>query len=201
MECENRKCVNEHRFEQIENDLRELREKNSTDHKEFYNRIESTEKSMVESVSDRKHINEKLDKIDVNVEALKMARTNGQRLHVEDRAQWLCGDLFEKVTGAFDLIVSNPPYIRSAEIEELQEEVRLYDPRIALDGAEDGLLFYRRIIEESKSYLKNGGRLLFEIGCDQGRDVAELLENAGYTEVSVKKDLAGLDRVAAGRLQ
>ena len=130
-----------------------------------------------------------------------MARTNGQRLHVEDRAQWLCGDLFEKVTGAFDLIISNPPYIRSAEIEELQEEVRLYDPRIALDGAEDGLLFYRRIIEESKSYLKNGGRLLFEIGCDQGRDVAELLENAGYTEVSVKKDLAGLDRVAAGRLQ
>ena len=70
MECENRKCVNEHRFEQIENDLRELREKNSTDHKEFYNRIESTEKSMVESVSDRKHINEKLDKIDGNVEAL-----------------------------------------------------------------------------------------------------------------------------------
>ena len=70
MECENRKCVNEHRFEQIENDLRELREKNSTDHKEFYNRIESTEKSMVESVSDRKHINEKLDKIDVNVESL-----------------------------------------------------------------------------------------------------------------------------------
>ena len=138
---------------------------------------------------------------DISAEALKMTRTNGQRLHVEDRAQWLCGDLFEKVTGAFDLIVSNPPYIRSAEIEELQEEVRLYDPRIALDGAEDGLLFYRRIIEESKSYLKNGGRLLFEIGCDQGRDVAELLENAGYTEVSVKKDLAGLDRVAAGRLQ
>ena len=138
---------------------------------------------------------------DISAEALKMARTNGQRLHVEDRVQWLCGDLFEKVTGAFDLIVSNPPYIRSAEIEELQEEVRLYDPRIALDGAEDGLLFYRRIIEESKSYLKNGGRLLFEIGCDQGRDVAELLENAGYTEVSVKKDLAGLDRVAAGRLQ
>ena len=138
---------------------------------------------------------------DISAEALKMARTNGQRLHVEDRAQWLCGDLFEKVTGAFDLIVSNPPYIRSAEIEELQEEVRLYDPRIALDGAEDGLLFYRRIIEESKSYLKKGGRLLFEIGCDQGRDVAELLENAGYTEVSVKKDLAGLDRVAAGRLQ
>lgn len=138
---------------------------------------------------------------DISAEALKMARTNGQRLHVEERTQWLCGDLFEKVTGAFDLIISNPPYIRSAEIEELQEEVRLYDPRIALDGAEDGLLFYRRIIEESKSYLKNGGRLLFEIGCDQGRDVAELLENAGYTEVSVKKDLAGLDRVAAGRLQ
>ena len=68
-ECEN-KCVNEHRFNQIEADLKELREKNSEDHKEFYNRIESTEKAMVESMSDRKHINEKLDKIDVNVEAL-----------------------------------------------------------------------------------------------------------------------------------
>ena len=70
MECENRKCVNEHRFEQIENDLRELREKNSTDHKEFYKRFENDGKAMVESREDRKHINEKLDKIDVNVEAL-----------------------------------------------------------------------------------------------------------------------------------
>lgn len=68
-ECDN-KCVNEHRFKQIEDDLKQLREKNSIDHKEFYNRIESTEKAMVESMSDRKHINEKLDKIDVNVEAL-----------------------------------------------------------------------------------------------------------------------------------
>ena len=118
---------------------------------------------------------------DISAEALKMARTNGQRLHVEDRAQWLCGDLFEKVTGAFDLIVSNPPYIRSAEIEELQEEVRLYDPRIALDGAEDGLLFYRRIIEESKSYLKIGVRLLFEIGCEHVLDVEVVLEICGYT--------------------
>ena len=70
MECENRKCVNEHRFEQIENDLRELREKNSTDHKEFYKRFENDGKAMVESREDRKHINEKLDKIDVNVETL-----------------------------------------------------------------------------------------------------------------------------------
>ena len=68
-ECEN-KCVNEHRFKQIENDLRELRDKNSRDHKEFYDRIEKNEKDMVESTSDRKHINEKLDKIDVNVETL-----------------------------------------------------------------------------------------------------------------------------------
>lgn len=68
-ECEN-KCINEHRFKQIEDDLKQLREKNSADHKEFYNRIEKTEKDMVESTSDRKHINEKLDKIDVNVETL-----------------------------------------------------------------------------------------------------------------------------------
>ena len=97
------------------------------------------------------------------------------------------------------MIVSNPPYIQTSEIEELQDEVRLYDPRIALDGKEDGLYFYRRIIEEAREYLSEKGWLLFEIGWDQKEAVSNLMEEAGYTPVTVKKDLAGLDRVVMGR--
>ena len=96
------------------------------------------------------------------------------------------------------MILSNPPYIRTAEIEELQEEVRLHDPRMALDGREDGLYFYRRIVSEAREHLEPGGVLAFEIGYDQAEAVSSLLEQAGYTQVSVKKDLAGLDRVVSG---
>ena len=83
-------------------------------------------------------------------------------------------------------------------IEELEEEVRLHDPMIALDGKEDGLYFYRKITEQSRKHLSCGGWLLFEIGHDQGEDVARIMEDAGFAEVSVKKDLAGLDRVVSG---
>ena len=107
-------------------------------------------------------------------------------------------DLFDQIHGDYDLIVSNPPYIRTEVIEELEEEVRLHDPMIALDGKEDGLHFYRKITEQSRAHLKCGGWLLFEIGHDQGEDVAKMMEEAGFTEVSVKKDLAGLDRVVSG---
>ena len=96
------------------------------------------------------------------------------------------------------MIVSNPPYIRTSVIETLQEEVKDHDPYLALDGKEDGLYFYRRIIEQTPAYLKKKGWLLFEIGSDQGEDVKNLMEQAGYTGVSVKKDLAGLDRVVFG---
>ena len=76
--------------------------------------------------------------------------------------------------------------------------MRLHDPRIALDGREDGLYFYRRIIEDSVSYIRDGGNLLFEIGCGQGKDVAKLMRQHGYENVTVKKDLSGLDRVVTG---
>lgn len=99
----------------------------------------------------------------------------------------------------YDMIVSNPPYIRTAVIRELQDEVRLHDPYIALDGREDGLFFYRRIIKEGGSCLREGGWMLFEIGCDQAAAVAELFRAAGYGSISVKKDLAGLDRVVCAR--
>ena len=99
------------------------------------------------------------------------------------------------------MIVSNPPYIETAVIDTLQEEVRLHDPYIALDGKEDGLYFYRRIISEAGKYLKPQGKLMFEIGCDQAGAVEELMKNAGYEQITVKKDLAGLDRVVYGTLQ
>ena len=133
---------------------------------------------------------------DISEEALKVAKQNAEKLEVN--AQFLHSDLFENVEGLYDIIVSNPPYIRTAVIEELKEEVKFHDPFLALDGKEDGLYFYRRIVEESSKYLKKGGKLYFEIGHDQGEDVSKLMKDAGFVDVTVKKDLAGLDRVVFG---
>lgn len=134
--------------------------------------------------------------VDISKEALCVAEENAQRHHVG--AVFLESDLFENVEGTYDIIVSNPPYIRTSVIEELQEEVKLHDPYAALDGKEDGLFFYRKIIEKSRKYLKPEGKLYFEIGHDQGYDVKELMEASGFHKVQVKKDLAGLDRIVFG---
>ena len=137
---------------------------------------------------------------DISREALKVAEENGRRLEIPgDRVAWVRGDLFEKLEGPFDLLVSNPPYIPSGELSGLQEEVRLHDPALALDGHEDGLYFYRRIAAEAGKYLRDGAFLMLEIGWDQGEAVRGLLEAAGYQEVEVKKDLSGNDRVVRGR--
>lgn len=135
---------------------------------------------------------------DISSEALLTAERNAKR-HCVDVA-FLQGDLFEALPERerFDLIVSNPPYIPAADIEGLMEEVRVHDPRIALDGKEDGLFFYRRIVKESIGYIKKSGWLLFETGCGQAEAVSAMMREQGYTGVSVKKDLAGLDRVVYG---
>ena len=135
---------------------------------------------------------------DISEEALKVAEKNLRLLEDEERPTLVRGDLFEHLSGTYDVIVSNPPYIRTAEIEKLEEEVKLHDPFGALDGKEDGLYFYRKIIEESRLHLKKQGQLLFEIGYDQGEAVSKLMKNAGFEQVYVKKDLAGLDRVVSG---
>lgn len=136
--------------------------------------------------------------VDLSKEALQVAKRNGESLG--RKAEWVCGDLFEKLTErTFDVIVSNPPYIRTQVIEELMEEVRLYEPRMALDGKEDGLYFYRKIIRQAGRYLKENGLLAFEIGYDQGEAVAGLMKEQGYRDILVEKDLAGLDRVVSGR--
>lgn len=134
--------------------------------------------------------------VDISKEALEIARINARKHGTN--AALIQSDLFERVTGTYDVIVSNPPYIRTAVIKELQEEVRCHDPFSALDGKEDGLYFYRKIIDESPKYLKENGKLYFEIGHDQGEDVKMLMETAGFCKVTVKKDLAGLDRVVFG---
>lgn len=134
--------------------------------------------------------------VDLSPEALKVAEKNRERLGA--KAALIQSDLFDKIESAFDVIVSNPPYIKRAEIETLMDEVRLHEPYMALDGHEDGLYFYRKIAEEAPKYLRAGGGLFLEIGCDQGACVAELLRQQGFADVKVVKDLAGLDRVVEG---
>lgn len=134
--------------------------------------------------------------VDLSREALQVAEENAGRLQVE--ATFLHSDLFAEVQGQYDMILSNPPYIEKAVVETLEEEVRIHEPRMALDGGEDGLDFYRKITAESVQYLRKGGRLLFEIGYDQGEAVKLLMEEEGYEEVTVSQDLAGLDRVVYG---
>ena len=130
---------------------------------------------------------------DYSEAALAVARKNAELHNVP--VTFFRGDLFENVKGRYDLIVSNPPYIQSKVIEELMPEVRDFEPRMALDGAEDGLLFYRRIVRDAREFLNPGGRLLFEIGHDQGETVPEILFAEGYVSVEVKKDYAGLNRM------
>lgn len=134
---------------------------------------------------------------DISPAAIRTAEVNAGRHGA--RVSFLESDLFDRIQDRYDMIVSNPPYIRTAVIAELEEEVRCYDPLLALDGKEDGLYFYRRIIREAEGYLNPGGWLLFEIGYDQKEEVTKLLEQSGYREIRVQKDLAGLDRVVIGR--
>ena len=139
--------------------------------------------------------------VDLSAEALEVAGRNVLKVLTQEKsehAHFLQSDLFEKVEGKFEIIVSNPPYIASAEIEKLMPEVRDHEPRMALDGTEDGLHFYRRIIKEAGKHLVNSGMLFFEIGYDQGQAVSELMRAQGYREVQVVQDYAGLDRVVLG---
>jgi len=137
--------------------------------------------------------------VDVSEKALKVAQKNKHNLEA-DNIDFMLSDLFGELGNdiTFNTIVSNPPYIRSDEIPHLMPEVSVFEPHEALDGSEDGLLFYRRIIKDCRANLKPQGRLLFEIGCDQGRQVSEMMQFAGFSDVHVIKDLAGNDRVVSG---
>lgn len=135
---------------------------------------------------------------DLSEEALKVAEENAKLLNVSEQTTFVCSDLFSQVQGKFDIIVSNPPYIRTDIIETLMPEVREHEPRMALDGKEDGLYFYRRITEQAGKHLLRGGKLFFEIGYDQGQQVKDLMEANGFKEVEIRQDYARLDRVVYG---
>lgn len=134
---------------------------------------------------------------DMSKQALLVAKENGKNHEVD--VEWIRSDLFDNITGKYDLIVSNPPYIPTAEISRLMPEVRDFEPFDALDGREDGLYFYREIIEQSQDYLNSEGYLFMEIGFDQGEAVSALMRENGFTDVEVVKDLAHLDRVVKGK--
>ncbi len=133
---------------------------------------------------------------DISEKALEIAKENGKRLC--PMVKFMQSDLFDQIEGRFDLIISNPPYIASEECTKLMPEVREHEPLLALDGKEDGLFFYRKIIESAPRYLEEGGMLAFEIGYDQGEPVKEMMEENGFHFVTIKKDLAGLDRMVFG---
>lgn len=135
---------------------------------------------------------------DISEPALKVAEENAKELSLN--ASFVQSNLFENISGKYEFIVSNPPYIPTEVIPTLMEEVRDHEPVSALDGREDGLYFYREIVEKAGEYLYPGGMLFFEIGYDQAEKVSSLMREAGYQEVTVCKDLAGLDRVVYGTL-
>lgn len=139
---------------------------------------------------------------EISREALRLAEKNAGRHQMTRRIRFIQEDLFK--AGAApkrwaDLLVSNPPYIPTAEIAKLEPEV-LREPRLALDGGKDGLDAVRAIIGSAPRFLKPGGHLVLEIGCDQAAAVRHLLSGSGFAEVMVKKDLQGLDRIAAAKM-
>jgi release factor glutamine methyltransferase len=144
---------------------------------------------------------------DISEEALRVARMNGifNREYWQkdgrsgENIEWIHTNLFENVTGTFDVIVSNPPYIPARVIETLMPEVRDYEPRLALEGAEEGLEFYKKISEAAEQYLNADGWLFFEIGCEQAEAVSRMMAENGFKEIHTVRDLAGLDRVVYGK--
>ncbi|MGG7214539.1 peptide chain release factor N(5)-glutamine methyltransferase [Clostridium nigeriense] len=147
----------------------------------------------------RKNI--KVDEIDNFDIPEKVTKSNILKHALENRVKFIKSNLLEgpiKEGKKYDVIVSNPPYIKASEINNLMDDVKLYEPHTALDGGDDGLVFYRKIVEQSKLTLKENGILAFEIGHDQGIDVRILMEEAGFSNVKLVKDLAGLDRVLLG---
>lgn len=146
---------------------------------------------------DRLSKNSKVTAVDISEKALEVAQENNRLNNA--KVTFIQSDLFTNVTGKYDIIVSNPPYIRTDEIPKLMEEVKSHEPVMALDGMEDGLYFYKKICGEASDYLNDNGKIFFEIGYDQGDDVSEILRQNRFCNIEVLKDLSGNDRVVIAR--
>ena len=140
--------------------------------------------------------------IDISDTAIKVANINKEKFKLSN-VNFYKGDLFKaledfNMEGEFDIIVSNPPYIKSEEIQSLDIQVKDHEPRLALDGGLDGLDFYRRITKDSLEYLKDNSLLIYEIGYEQSKEVEDILKLSAFKDVSTLKDLQGHDRVVLG---
>lgn len=138
---------------------------------------------------------------DISDIAIKVSNKNKELLNLQDKVNIIKSDLLEKAINnkqKFDVIISNPPYIKNEVVETLMEDVKNYEPHLALCGGEDGLDFYKKIIQDSKLVLEKGGYLLFEIGYDQKESVGNLMLSNGFCDIICLKDYAGLDRVVYG---
>ena len=144
----------------------------------------------------------KITASDISEPALSVAMKNAYALGVSDRIDFVNSYLFESIkpktlNKKFDLIVTNPPYIKTGDLENLQIEIRDHEPMPALDGGEDGLAFYRRIAAKTMVYMRPGASLMAEIGHDQANDVTAIFEGAGLKKIEVFEDLSGLDRIVS----
>ncbi len=137
--------------------------------------------------------NSEITAVDISEKALEVAKHNCKIIDAD--IELIQSDLFENVNDKFDVIVSNPPYIKTKDIEELMPEVREHEPTNALDGDDDGLRFYQIISKEALKYLRSGGKIFYEIGYDQGQSVPDILQSNGYRDIHVFKDLSGNSRV------
>lgn len=137
---------------------------------------------------------------DISQDALNICRKNAKKHAISDRLTILQSDWFNNIDQTFDLIISNPPYIRQDEMEQLSADVRLFDPHIALTPGNDGLDSYRIIIANAPKYLRPNGVILFEIGPDQGADLINLLEIAKFKNIDILPDMDGRDRVVRANI-
>lgn len=138
--------------------------------------------------------------VDISMNALEVARENSIDLMVDHRCEFMCLDVLESLSDIdeqYDIVVSNPPYIRSDVLKTLMKDVKDYEPALALDGGDDGLVFYRKIVSDADAILKKDGLMFFEIGYDQAEEVTDLMKNH-FTDISVMKDLGMNPRVVRG---
>lgn len=139
--------------------------------------------------------------LDLSDAALALSKRNAEKLGLAERSDFVRADILtDRISGRYDLVVSNPPYIRSNVIPTLMTDVRDFEPHLALDGGSGGLCFYRAITDKATSFLRDGGMLAFEIGYDQGDEVASLMSE-NFDNVRIIKDLCGNDRVVSGILK
>ncbi|WP_317367887.1 peptide chain release factor N(5)-glutamine methyltransferase [uncultured Tyzzerella sp.] len=151
------------------------------------------------AISLANYCNINIDALDVNDKALDMAKKNAKLNNVKN-INFIQSNIFENVTNKYDIIVSNPPYIKTEIIKTLETNVKDYEPMLALDGGNSGLIFYEKITNNAFKYLNKNGYLLFEIGHDQAEEVKQIMEINNFCNITVLKDLSGLDRVVFGKI-